>query len=129
MGEADPARILADPHQVVAFGRGEILEPVVTAARRRQQAQVPRALERRHQQEAPGRGRQPGDPRDEQLLQALAERQHRRQRLRRRALRNRSAPAASSSRASGLPCATPSTRLRTRGSRPGNRAATSSVAA
>jgi hypothetical protein len=87
MGEADPARILADPHQVVAFGRGEILEPVVTAARRRQQAQVPRALERRHQQEAPGRGRQPGDPRDEQLLQALAERQHRRQRLRCRALR------------------------------------------
>ena len=54
MGEADPARILADPHQVVAFGRGEILEPVVTAARRRQQAQVPRALERRHQQETPG---------------------------------------------------------------------------
>jgi hypothetical protein len=85
----DLAASLSRPgrRQVVALGGGEILEPVGTAARRLEQAQVPGALERRRQEEIPGRGRQAGDPRGEQLLQALAERQHRRQRLRRRALR------------------------------------------
>ena len=87
MAEGDAARAFVCPYQLVALGRGEIVELVLTPARRFQHPDLPGALQGRGQEDRPGRGREPHDPGGEQLLQALTERQHRRKRLPRRALR------------------------------------------
>ena len=87
VAEGDAARTFVRPYQLVALGRGEIVELVLAAARRFQHPDIPGTLQGRGQEDRPGRGREPHDPGGEQLLQALSERQHRRKRLPRRALR------------------------------------------
>lgn len=57
MPECDPARVLVRPHQMVALGGSEIVEPVVTAARGFQHAKVAGALQGRDKEKRPGRRR------------------------------------------------------------------------